>query len=171
MVAVASAALTTAAPLPAHVTPRPPAVPMLEETAVALDVPNERDVPLVGFDVTVPAQLSIVAAPGADGWSAILDGATARWDGGVIASRDAAAFELRVRAAGPSGTVELDTVLRYEDGATVRWKVPLVVLPASGAAAPGTNLGRGLVAGAIGLSLIVGTLFVRHWRRGPLHNG
>jgi hypothetical protein len=158
---VAVAALGLAGPGLAHVFPLPTYVASEGTTPVELTVPNERRVPLTGFELRVPAGLEVAGAGELEGWTSAATGRRASWTGGNLAPFASATFPVELEVGAPPGTVVLDAVERFEDGRHVRWPVSLVVVPAD---EPGQRLGVAVVVGVLGLlALTIGGALL--WRR------
>jgi hypothetical protein len=163
-VAATGAVLALVAPSArAHVTVSPPSVEEDATSPVTLVTPNERaGHETVRLVVEVPAELEIASADAPDGWSVTMTARTATWSGGAISGGDTVEFPLELHGLGPAGAVELVARQGYEDGAEVTWKAALTVLPASGADAPRSHLGRALVAAAAGILVVGGSLAALH---------
>ena len=155
-------ALVLAGSASGHVFPTPQFLPSQSTESVTLDVPNERDVPMTGFVVTVPAGLEIAHAHPADGWDEEFDDSSARWTGGPLAALATTQFGISLKAATDPGAVVLETELLYDDGGVVRWSVPMTVTPAEEGTSQ--NLALAAVVGLIGL-LVVGAVAMLAWRR------
>jgi uncharacterized protein YcnI len=155
-------ALLLAGAASAHVFPTPQFLPSRSTESVTLDVPNERDVPMTGFVVTVPAGLEIEHAHPADGWDEEFDASSARWTGGPLAALTTTTFGISLRAEKEPGEAVLETELLYDDGGVVGWPVAITVLPPEGEASQ--NLALAALVGLIGL-LVVGVVAMLAWRR------
>jgi hypothetical protein len=93
------------------------------------------------------------------------------WSGGRLEDRSAVSFPLRVRARVRAGTYAFAAAQTYDDGATVKWKSALSVLPASGSAAPKQHPWGALAAALAGVAVIAGSLvLVRVLRRRSLQD-
>jgi uncharacterized protein YcnI len=155
--AAAALALALPAAALAHVTVVPSFLDAGERTTLALDTPNERPPhAMVGLTLRVPdgIDLSPVSAP--PGWTLDLARRTAVWSGGKVGPGGDERFRIAATTRLAPTAVRLTAVQRYDDGATVRWTVPLTVLPAS--KAPKEHLWPAFLAGALGLVVIVGGL-------------
>jgi uncharacterized protein YcnI len=164
VVPAALAALAALAIVPsaaAHVVVSPAFVQSEATESIDLTGPNERDVPMTGFAVTVPDGLDIVHAHGPDGWEASIAGRTATWNGGTVAAGAEATFGLVLDVTADPGTVELQAQQRYRDG-VVRWPISLTVTPA--AEGPSENLALAGVVGLIG-ALVIAAGATLAWRR------
>jgi hypothetical protein len=154
----------------AHITATPSFVTAGQRETVTFVAPNEREEAMTGLSVAVPTGLSIVEAvqPG-DGWRGDVDGSTATWTGGTLASGAVTSFSLVLEASGEPGSTTLETVQLYPSGARVPWAVVLTILPGAGSSG---SLGIALVVGAIGL-LLMATLVLVLWlrRSRPLQEG
>lgn len=167
LAAAVGAALVLAAPAGAHVIASPTFLAAGETQTLELSVPNERDAPMTGFVVTVPAGLEIVSAESVEGWSATVEGQTASWSGASLPAKLSETFGLRVQATGEPGAVELDAEQRYADG-KVRWSVALTVVPGSSSTTvSASRSGSGtLVVVLAGLGLLVAAgVAAFAWRR------
>lgn len=152
----------------AHVVPTPPGIPVGARHTVSLDVPNERTVMLIRVDVSFDPGLTLVSATDRGRWRASVSGATVTWTGGEIAPAASEPFAV-VLQGDAAGAASFTAILGYADDEEVTWQVPLTILPAT-ADGSGSQLGTALVVGAVGVSLILGTLLARHWRRSSLHD-
>jgi hypothetical protein len=161
--AVSAAAAAAALSLPpvaaAHIVLTPGFVPDGEETQVTFEVPNERP-PHATIEVVAssPAGITIVSADAPPGWLATVDGKTVTWRAGRITGRDTSRFPIRIAPRVRAGTYVFSSEQRYDDGATVRWKTNLTVLPATGAAAPKQHPWEALAASLTGIAVIAGSL-------------
>jgi uncharacterized protein YcnI len=167
---VAALALPTTAP--AHVVLVPPFVQVGDEVLVSLLAPNERPPnATIELVASAPPGIDIVFANAPPGWQATVDGNTATWRGGRIGGREIVSFPIRIVARVRAGTYTFKTAQRYDDGATVRWKVDLSVLPATGAAAPKQHPWSAVAAALAGIVVIAGSLVgLRFLRRRPLQD-
>ena len=154
--------LVFAATTSAHVTASPPFIATGGSATLSLATPNERDVAMTGFSVTVPDGVEIERAHAATSWEAMITGATASWSGGSLAPGGETAFVIEVATESDPGTAELDAVQLYPKGGVVRWPVAITVLPAEDS--PSQNL---LLAGVVGLLGLLGVAAVAAvaWRR------
>lgn len=159
LLAAAAAALALPGLACAHLVLAPPFVNDGVVTEIAFQTPNERTPhATVSLTTTAPPGVRIVSASAPPGWQAAATGSTASWTGGRIEGGRVVAFPLRIVARVRAGTVRFTSTQGYDDGATVRWRVPLAVLPASGTAAPKQHLGTAVVAGIAGILVIGGSL-------------
>jgi uncharacterized protein YcnI len=166
------AALVLPAGALAHVTIDPPFVNDGVESEIAFQTPNER-APHVTIEMrtTAPPGMRIVSAPAPAGWHAVVSGSTATWTGGRIEGTRTVAFSMRVLARVRAGTYSFLSAQRYDDGATVKWKASLSVLPAEGKAAPGEHPWGAVVAALAGVFVIGASLVgVRLLRRRTLQD-
>lgn len=170
--AAAAACLALAAPAAAHVTVRPPFVEAGTETTLAFETPNERAPrATVAITTTAPPGVEIVSAEAPAGWRAAVAGSTVSWRGGRITGARTVPFPVRIVARVRAGTYRFSSEQRYSDGAVVRWQVDVTVLPAQGAAAPKQHPWGAVLAGVIGLAVIVASLAgLRLVRRRPLQD-
>ena len=154
--------LTGGASAAAHPSIAPPFVTAGHPATVTFVAPNERQARQTGFSVTVPAELEIVAANDSDvGWKSTVRGSTASWSGCCVAPGAIASFSLDVQAAEAPGDVRIEARQLYPNGESVRWPLPLSVLP--GEKESGSALTVLLVAG-LGLVVTVGVV-VLFWLR------
>jgi hypothetical protein len=145
----------------AHVFPTPTYVARGETTRVELSVPNERRVPMTEFELSAPTGLAIAEAAQLDGWTSSATRRRALWTDGSLPSFATVNFATRLDVSREPGTVVLDAVERYEDGASVRWPMTLVVVPAD---EPSQQLGVALLVGLVGLLVLtIGAGLL--WRR------
>jgi uncharacterized protein YcnI len=164
---VLAAALAFPAAAASHVTIAPPFVDAGVAMEISLTVPNERPPhATVSLEATMPAGISIVSATAPAGWTETVDGSTVTWSGGRITGRTEVAFPVRIEAVVPAGTYGVAARQRYDDGAEVRWKSDLSVLPASGDAAPDQRPWSAIAAAIIGIVVIASSLLIlRRLRR------
>jgi uncharacterized protein YcnI len=162
-----AAALAIPAAATAHVTIAPPFVDAGVATDISMAVPNERPPhATVSLEATMPTGISIVSASAPAGWTATVDGSTVTWSGGRITGRTEVVFPVRIEAVVPAGTYGVAVRQRYDDGADVRWKSDLSVLPATGDAAPDQRPWPAIAAAIVGIVVIGGSLLVlRRLRR------
>jgi uncharacterized protein YcnI len=152
----------------AHVTVAPPAVEEDTTALVTLVTPNERPGhETVRLTVRVPGALEIVSATAPDGWVVVASARTATWTGGRIEGEDVVEFPVRLHGVGPAGNVSLTARQLYEDGHVDQWRPAASVLPATGADAPRSHVGRGIVAALVGVTVIAGSLVALHRLRRP----
>ena len=154
------AALTLPACAVAHVTIDPPFVNDGVASKIAFQAPNERSPhATVELRTTAPPGIRIVSAAAPAGWHAVVKGSTATWTGGRIEGTTTVAFSVRVLAKVRAGTYSFLSAQRYDDGATVKWKASLSVLPAKGGAAPKEHP-WGAIAAALAGVLVIGASLV-----------
>lgn len=147
-------------------TPAPAFVTAEETSVVEFEVPNERaDHFTVALDLTPPPGVELKPEAPPPGWSASIRGSSLRWSGSRIGGAEAISFPARVTASVRAGSYAFRAVQRYEDGGEVRWEAAFTVLPASGDAAPDEHAGRALVAGAVGLVVVLGSVVGLHFLR------
>jgi uncharacterized protein YcnI len=157
-------ALVLAAPAAAHVTVLPPFLSAGDTASVRFTGPNERDEPMTAFEISVPREFRIVHAHPADGWDESVEGSTATWSGGTLASGDEATFQVELEAPTGPGPASVEAVQRYPNGDAVTWGVELTVTPESGSSSQ--NLGWALVTALVGVTVLValGMLLLRRTR-------
>jgi uncharacterized protein YcnI len=154
------AALVLPACAVAHVTIDPPFVNDGVASKIAFKAPNERSPhATIELRTTAPPGIRIVSAAAPAGWHAVVDGSTATWTGGRIKGTAIVAFTVRVLAKVRAGTYSFLSAQRYDDGATVKWKASLSVLPAKGGAAPKEHP-WGAIAAALAGVLVIGASLV-----------
>jgi len=167
---VAVIVLVVPAAAAAHVTVSPPFVEDGVEAEIAFTTPNERPPhATTTVRVTAPPGISVVSATAPSGWQATVAGSSVTWFGGRLEDREAVTFRMRILARVRAGTYSFTSVQTYDDGATVRWKAALSVLPAAGAAAPKQHLWGAIGAALGGIAVIAGSLVgLRFLRRRSL---
>jgi uncharacterized protein YcnI len=160
-------ALALIAPAGAHVTARTPYLYAATSSEFQLDVPNERDAPMTGFHVSVPAGFDVVSAEPNGKWLPVVGETSVFWAGGVLRAGAQTTFQLKVDAPSTPGAASFTALQHYANGAAVDWRVPLTVLPAD---KPSQQFGRAIVVGLVGLLGLV-AIGVLAWRRRgrPLH--
>ena len=169
LVTAVAVMLVAAASAAAHVTVRPAFAVVGETITLSFEAPNERgDHPMTEIEIAAPRGIRLLAAERAAGWQASVDGDVARWRAGSLKPGSTVVFALRAEVTRSPGTVGFRATQRFDDGALARWDAPLSVLPPS-SPAPRQHLDRALVAGAIGLAVLVGSLLLlRRLRRRAL---
>jgi uncharacterized protein YcnI len=160
--------LLFAGPASAHVVAMPTYVPSKGSQAIVLEVPNERADPMTSFVVEVPSGIEIVHVHPASGWSASVEGSTARWTGGALPARKQVDFRLTLKADAEPGAVALGAQQLYGDGGVVTWPVSLTITPP--AESPSQNLALAGVVGLIGV-LVVAAVATLAMRRRPTVRG
>jgi uncharacterized protein YcnI len=155
-------ALLLAAPAAAHVVATPMYLPSKSSESITFEAPNERDDPMTEFAVTAPPGLAIEHAHPVEGWTGTVEGVTATWSGGSLASGSIATFGVTLKANAKPGLIELRTEQRYADDGVVEWPVVLTITPA--AESPSQNLALAGVVGLIGV-LVVVAIAMLAWRR------
>ena len=136
----------------AHVTIDPPFVYDGVESEIAFEAPNERAPhATIELRTTAPRGVRIISATAPAGWRAVVSGSKVTWTNGRIeGTARQVAFPVRVLARVRAGTYSFTSAQRYDDGATVKWKADLSVLPATGAAAPKQHPWGAIVAALAG---------------------
>ncbi len=164
------AALTVPTGASAHVTISPGYVEANIQSRIVFETPNERPPhATVSLEIDAPPGVAFERLAPPRGWTARIATTSARWQGGRITGTRTVGFPVRVLARTRAGNQVVRAVQRYDDGEEVRWNATLSVLPAAGAEAPSQHPGRALAAGAAGLLVLAGSLFVlRRLRRRPL---
>jgi hypothetical protein len=124
-----------------------------------LVVHNDRDAPMTGFRLTVPAGFTILGAGGDERWTGVVEGSSATWSGASLEPFEPVTFEVELEAGGVQpGAVSIQGDQLYGDGETVSWPVPLTVLPF------GTSTGEtetdSVGAAAVAILSILGVLVV-----------
>ena len=157
-------ALLFAGPAAAHVIASPAYLSSESSESISFEAPNERVDPMIEFAVTAPPGLAIEHAHPVEGWTGTVEGATATWSGGSLASGAIATFGVTLKANAKPGLIELMTEQRYADHGVVKWPVVLTITPA--AESPSQNLALASVVGLIGV-LVVVAIAVLVWRRKP----
>jgi uncharacterized protein YcnI len=147
----------------AHITIEPSFVEDGVETEIAFQTPNERPPnETVSLSVKAPPGISIDSASSPPGWNAAVSGSTVTWTGGRLVARTTTAFPVHVTARVRAGTYSFAATQTYSDNAKVKWNADLIVLPASGAAAPKQHPWAAIIAGVGVVAVsIVGLLLFR----------
>ena len=135
-------------PAAAHVFPMPTYVPTGSSSRIELSVPNERRVPMTGFELQVPTGIAVANAGPTDGWTTATTVRRATWTDGDLSPFATETFALELDIGAAPGTIVVDAVERFDDGERVRWPVSLVVTPAD---EPSQRLGVALIVGVGGL--------------------
>jgi Domain of unkown function (DUF1775) len=135
-------------------------------TRIVARIPNEREgQETTRLTLTFPAGFTIGGAEPSGDWTPQVDGNSVTWTGGRISGAAVVAFALTVKPSLPPGTQEIRLEQGYDDGGTVPTTTPLTVLPALGENAPDQHVGRAIVAGVIGLLVVVVSLLALHMVR------
>jgi uncharacterized protein YcnI len=151
------AALGPVAAASAPVTFLPPVISNGERATLVFSAPNERAPhSVVSLLVTAPAgvELSPLAPP--PGWQLAVAGERATWSGGRVAAGATGEFRVSAKTRLEASGVTFVALQRYDDGGTVRWRIPFTILPAT--SSPKQHLWPAFLAGAVGLVVIVGGL-------------
>jgi uncharacterized protein YcnI len=158
-----AAALIIPAAAYAHVTIAPAFVEDGIETEISFQTPNERPPnETISLSVKAPPGISINSASSPPGWNADVSGSSVTWTGGRLVDRKTVSFPVRVTAKVRAGTYSFAATQAYSDNAKVKWNADLIVLPASGAAAPKEHPWAAIVVVAVVvLSTLVGLYFFR----------
>lgn len=156
-------ALVIPAAAGAHVTILPSFVENGVETEIAFQTPNERPPnETISLTVNAPSGIAIESASSPPGWSADVNDSTVTWTGGRLVDRTTTSFLVRIKAKVRAGTYSFAATQEYSDNAKVNWNADLIVLPASGPAAPEEHPWAAIAAGVIVvLATLVGLYFFR----------
>ena len=162
MVAVAAALLVPTA-ASAHVTIQPPFVEDGVKTEISFQTPNERPPnETISLSVKAPPGITIDSASSPPGWNARVNDSRVTWTGGRLLKRTTTAFPVRITAKVRAGTYSFAATQAYSDNRKVKWNADLIVLPASGAAAPKEHPWAAIVVVVVVvLSTVVGLYFFR----------
>jgi uncharacterized protein YcnI len=163
LVAAAAVALLIPAAASAHVTIQPSFVEDGVETEISFQTPNERPPnETISLSVKAPPGISIDSASSPPGWNADVKGSSVTWTGGRLVDRTTTSFPVHITAKVRAGTYNFAATQKYSDNAEVKWDTALIVLPASGAAAPKEHpwaaIGVGII---VVLSTVIGLYFLR----------
>ena len=131
VVAAALIGLVAASTASAHVVATPGFLPSGSSESITFSGPNERDDPMTGFTLSVPAGLEIEHAHEVTGWDESVADSTATWNGGPLATDTELGFGMTLKADVEPGVVELQAKQLYADGSVVSWPVALTVTPAA----------------------------------------
>jgi uncharacterized protein YcnI len=164
IVAAAVAALAFAQAAFGHVTVDPAFLALGEEATLRFDAPNERDRLMTALELVTPEGLVLVSAQAPPGWQADVTGDRVEWTGNTLAPDATARFAARFRATGSPGSVSILATQRFEDGASVRWRPTLTLVPGV-SDSPDQHLGRAVLAAVVGLAVIAGSLLLVHRAR------
>ncbi len=155
-------ALALAGTAAAHVVATPTFLPSGSSESITFAAPNERDDPMTGFALTVPAGLEIEHAHPVDGWVESQEGSTATWTNGVLEPNAEIGFGMSLKADADPGLVTVQAEQRYEDGSVVSWPVVLTITPAE--ESPSQNLALAGIVALIGVLAVVAIGMIA-WRR------
>ena len=98
-------ALVLAGTASAHVVATPGFLPSGSSESITFSAPNERDDPMTGFTLSVPAGFEIEHAHEVAGWDESMDGSTATWSGGALAPQSELGFGMTLKADVEPGVV------------------------------------------------------------------
>ena len=161
LLACGAAALLAAAEAGAHVTMLPPFAEANVAARVVLETPNERTGhATTSLDIEAPAGITVVSATAPAGWRVTHTERRATWSGGRITGTELVDFPVELKAVVRAGTYRIRAVQRYEDGRDVRWDTAFTVLPSRGNAAPAEHLRRAVVAGVVGIAIVVLSMLI-----------
>jgi uncharacterized protein YcnI len=155
-------ALVLAGTASAHVVATPGFLASGNSESITFSAPNERDDPMTGFTLSVPAGLEIEHAHETMGWDESMDESTATWNGGSLAPHSEVGFGMTLKADVEPGVVELQAQQLYADGSVVSWPVALTITPA--AESSSQNLALIGVVALIGVLAVVAIAMLA-WRR------
>ncbi len=147
----------------AHVTIQPSFVEDGVETEISFETPNERPPnETISLSVTAPPGVSINSASSPPGWTANVRGASVMWTGGRLVGSTTTAFPVHITARVRAGTYSFAATQAYSDNRKVEWNADLIVLPASGVAAPKEHPWAAIAAAVIVvLTTLVGLFLFR----------
>jgi hypothetical protein len=167
LAAALGAALLSAGPARAHLTPEPAFLAVGSTQGIMLTVHNDRDAEMTGFRLTVPAGVRILDAGGDASWNESIDGAAASWTGGGLAAFEPVTFGVDHEAAGAEpGPVVLRGDQLYADGDTVSWPVTMTVVPPGGSVSGDEGLGAAAIVILFVLAaLVVASFGLVFWQR------
>jgi uncharacterized protein YcnI len=148
----------------AHVTIEPSFLAVGDEAMLRFDAPNERDKHMTALELVAPQGLVLVSAQAPPGWQADVTGDRVTWSGNKLPPDGTARFAATFRATGSPGSVTILATQRFEDGASVRWRPTLALVPGA-SDNPDQHLGRALVAAVVGIGVIAGSLLLVHRAR------
>ena len=135
----AAAALLVVGAARAHIDVSPTFVPSGGTAVLSLTAHNDRNEPMTGFEVTVPAGLEIVGGYTVGKWKGRVRGATITWNGGSVASGDDTVFAVELAASAEPGPAELDVQQLYPGDEAATWTVKLTIVPAAEPAGSGST--------------------------------
>ena len=158
----ACSALVLAGTASAHVVATPGFLPSGSSESITFSGPNERDDPMTGFTLSVPAGLDIEHAHEITGWDESIEESTATWDGGPLVSGMEVGFGMTLKADVEPGVVELQAQQLYADGSVVSWPVALTITPATESSSQ--NLALAGVVALIGVLASIAIAMLA-WRR------
>ena len=155
-------ALVLAGTASAHVVATPGFLPSGSSESITFSAPNERDDPMTGFTLSVPAGFEIEHAHEVAGWDASMDGSTATWSGGSLAPQSELGFGMTLKADVEPGVVHAQAQQLYPDGSVVAWPVALTITPATESSSQ--NLALVGVVALIGVLAVIAIAMLA-WRR------
>ena len=154
--------LVAADPASAHVVATPGFLPSGSSESITFSGPNERDDPMTGFTLSVPAGLEIEHAHEVTGWDESVADSTATWNGGPLATDTELGFGMTLKADVEPGVVELQAQQLYADGSVVSWPVALTITPEGERSSQ--NLALAGVVALLGVLTVVAIAMLA-WRR------
>ena len=153
--------LLLAGPASAHVTVMPAFIATYDTQTFVFASPNERQAPMTGFSLTVPAGFEILNPGHEPPWHPVVLGSKVTWSGGSLPAAQNTSFVVALKGPTKPGAVTLDAEQLYPSGAVVRWPVAFMVVPGT---QPSQHLGVAAIVAVAGL--VVTVLFVVvAWRR------
>ena len=155
-------ALVLAGTASAHVVATPGFLPSGSSESITVSAPNERDDPMTGFTLSVPAGFEIEHAHEVAGWDESMDDSTATWSGGSLSPQSQLGFGMTLRADVEPGVVHAQAQQLYADGSVVAWPVSLTITPQTESSSQ--NLALVGVIALIGALAIVAIAMLA-WRR------
>ena len=162
VVAAALIGLVAASTASAHVVATPGFLPSGSSESITFSGPNERDDPMTGFTLSVPAGLEIEHAHEVTGWDETVADSTATWNGGPLVADTELGFGMTLKADVEPGVVKLQAQQLYADGSVVSWPVALTITPATESSSQNLVLIGVIVL--FGLLLVVAVAMLA-WRR------
>ena len=163
VVATALFGLVAAGTASAHVVATPGFLPSGSSESITFSGPNERDDPMTGFTLSVPAGLEIEHAHEVTGWDESADASTVTWNGGPLSTDAELGFGMTLKADAEPGVVELQAQQLYADGSVVSWPVALTITPAKESSSQ--NLALAGVVALIGVLAAVAVAMLARRRR------
>jgi uncharacterized protein YcnI len=164
LVVAALAALAAAPAARAHVTVLPTYLEQGKRSTLVFSAPNERAPhSVVDLTITFPRGVELSAVSPPSGWQVTILPANARWSGGRTGPGTTTDFKVDARTDGAPGTDTVYAVQRYDDGKSVRWTLPVTVVPAT--TSPKQHLWLALGIGVIAFfAIFCGLVYIRRRR-------
>ena len=97
------------------------------------------------------------------GWQVTILPANARWTGGSTGPGTTTDFKIEAQTENAPGAETVYATQRYDDGRSVRWSIPVTVVPAT--SSPAQHLWLALAIGVVAFfAILCGLVYIRRRR-------